>query len=306
MLAEKIHEDYRFESDGRAGLSNIDFKKILKSDDSFAFVSFGHILAQAIIGGDGSVWLIEIGNSENDFSDLRLPEKDVLQNICAAESILDIFDDSFFGKHSLMPPVPVKDNELTLLGLSAGAKQSLGFSKDTPLSVIGAACQDFDPSPILRALKCAGASLSDPIFTPKDTKAWTEEEAESVLPVVRDILMASSKTSPAYYDLTASSHEFFATLTSDDGLDLSDPGIGILRELFDFDEKFTGEYFEYNDGAHARESGYYSSEAVILTIELSAAPSEHERIAAIKRLTDRLTTASVPKDVSNDLIQALR
>lgn len=282
----------------------LDFLSILKSDTPVALLAIGPLAVIVLVAMDGSICLTEMAVPSDDFDHIVLPDGDLLQKICSAPFTIDIQASGKLESSHGLPLVAAIKDQPTLCGLSRGAKVALGYSPDTNSEDISEAIksQAHDGSDIFAQLIQAGRDLDDPIFNGKETQSWTADDITELKPVFRDALFVHPSISEGRFILRGSFQDGSACVSDEMDRDLSDPIIDILREILDFDTRFQGECFEYNDGIHSRESGYYPEALIILEMEIDQLPSEHEKFQSWTRLYARMKTSGVPQDVIFDLI----
>jgi len=243
-----------------------------------------------------------MGAFSKDFATLLLPVDDLLPRVCLAPRQLDMQKDNIIAKMYGLPLVAPIKGKPTLCGLTHGARDLLGLSANAPLSDLPDRSDLANPDEIFQAIAAAGDRLQDPLFNARDICEWAQADIDALLPILRDALLLHPDIKAGNYVLRAEGGEEAASLYNDAGQDLADPAIDILREVLDFDTRFRGEQYEYNDGIASRASGYYLTAPEITNIDIDGPPSRHERLAAWSRMHERLHAAGVPPETIADLI----
>lgn len=304
MQTDDILSTSKLDATEWATEDRIDFNALFESGIPAVVIGPGPLDILVTICADGSCLMTETGRVSNEFAGLRLPTGNLLERACAAEAVLDLVANKLVDKNHGMPMAASCTGRATLCGLTRGAREKLSSNPSESLEDIRErlVAAGHDGSDIFAALKAHGEALEDPLFIPGDNVSWADKDLEDLRPVFRDALLLHPHLVEGPVFLRAAYDGDPGTAFTEDETDLSDPVVDILQEVLDFGTRFTGESFEYNDGAAGRESGYCPEAPEILSVEIDHLPSLHEKLAAWQRLHAALGSAGVPADYIAELI----
>jgi hypothetical protein len=306
-MIEALKEEIAFQSKHPSEISyRPDYEKFSGCSIPAVLIKHPAMLTEFIICADASLSIVDSGRYDEDFDDLSIPSENVLVNAGAFDKAFDALANiAPAGEYAPSRPSGTLTCEgWALIGITVAARRLLAVPDDMPLEEVSAFCRQNggDAECIRAAIDAYSSNLDDPLFVPEAEKNWSDKDAEEVAEIVTDILNSDPNFNGGGVDLTVTEDGEGDALEIDyePVPKVSVRAFEILNVLCNFDERFTGKEWEYNDGAYSRQSGYYDQGATLFAHDF-AMPSNHERLAARRRLIERLQA----KDIDSAAIDAL-
>lgn len=278
----------------------------LESDIPAVCINLPALTVFVLLAEDGSVALIEHGRLTKEFDGIRIEGENLLRDAAAQDRLRDISQESNETRAAIAI-LGIGLTEHALLAASAGAYQSLGLSPAATLEDLAASARAAGgcANRVNNALDTFGADLGEPLFVPEELTSWTSDARDELEDILTDILLSDCRYDGAWFELTAASSDGPACLEveAEAGGAISARSMAILRHLVDFDRDFHGHSYEYNDGAAGRRSGYSFSPVRIVAGDLDPC-SNHERMAALGRVRDRLAVKGLSHGEIDEIVRA--
>jgi hypothetical protein len=284
----------------------MDFEKFKDSDVPAALISHPSVNSFFVICADGTVSLLDGIFFDPDFDDLVIDADHILMHALAIPEKHDLLI-NLEAPTDYRPAAPsfVPSEDWFLGGITAAARKAFGADSHASLEQIASQIetQASDLNPIIKAIDLYNGTLEDPLFTPEENKSWTAAEEAQLGDLLPDILASDAEFCGGLVELKVGDDSGGdAELTIDQlyaSVSLKMRATHLLAALLD--TQFLGDRWEYNDGPANRASGYYP-DGISIFCEPLKAPSNHERLAAQRRLAQRLMARGLSAEATSQLI----